>query len=135
MLILSESFFNGVFYFMKTWPFDKYNIGFMEKNMSYMVGYGFTVSVVCNYFLSGSMATGAYLVLSLWMLINSVIYSPPLIQFNSFDDILKILANQNERNILKNAYNQHRLKMRKDAVYREYIIRKIFVVYPALKIT
>jgi len=27
------------------------------------------------------------------------------------------------------------LKTRKDPVYREYIIRKIFVVYPALKIT
>lgn len=64
---------------MKTWPFDKYNIGFMEKNMAYMLGYGFTVSVVCNYFLSGSLSTGAYLIISLWMLINSVVYSPPLV--------------------------------------------------------
>lgn len=68
---------------MKTWPFDKYNIGFMERNMSYMVGYGFTVSVVCNLVLAGSYATGAYLILSLWMLINSVIYSPPEVKFTS----------------------------------------------------
>lgn len=64
---------------MKTWPFDKYNIGFMEKNISYMIGYGLTVSFVCNYCLSGSYATGAYLIMSLWMLINSVIYSPPIV--------------------------------------------------------
>lgn len=135
LLILSESFFNGVFYFMKTWPFDKYNIGFMEKNMSYMIGYGLFVSLVCNYFLAGSLATGAYLVLSLWMLINSIMYSPPMIEFKSIDDIIKIFASETSRNKLKNAYNHHRLKIRKDPVYREYIIRKIFVVYPALKIT
>jgi len=92
LFILSESFFNGVFYFMKTWPFDKYNIGFMEKNMSYMIGYGLTVSFVCNYVLSGSFSTGAYLIMSLWMLINSVIYSPPLVEFHSVDDVVKYFS-------------------------------------------
>jgi len=47
--------------------------------MSYMIGYGFCVSVFCNYFLSGSFSTGAYLIMSLWMLINSVTYSPPIV--------------------------------------------------------
>ena len=120
---------------MKTWPFDKYNIGFMEKNMSYMIGYGLIVSLICNYFLAGPLATGAYLVLSLWMLINSIMYSPPLVEFKSIEDIIEIFTNESSRNKLKNAYNYHRLKIRKDPVYREYIIRKIFVVYPALKIT
>ncbi len=135
LLILSESFFNGVFYFMKKWPFDKYNIGFMEKNMSYLVGYGLTVSLICNYFLNGSYATGAYLLLSLWMIINTVIYSPPLVQFKSIDDVIKIFTSENSRNGLKNAYNYHRNKIRKDPVYREYIVKKIYMVYPALKIT
>lgn len=80
---------------MKTWPFDKYNIGFMEKNMSYMVGYGFTVSVVCNLVLTGSYATGSYLILSLWMLINSVIYSPPEVRFQSVDDIVRVVTKEN----------------------------------------
>lgn len=92
LLILSESFFNGVFYFMKTWPFDKYNIGFMEKNLSYMIGYGLVVSLICNYLLAGSLATGAYLVLSLWMLINSIMYSPPLVEFKSISDIIEIFT-------------------------------------------
>jgi hypothetical protein len=77
---------------MKTWPFDKFNIGFMEKNMSYMIGYGFTVSLVCNYLLTGSYATGAYLLLSLWMIINTIIYSPPLVEFKSIDDVFKVFA-------------------------------------------
>jgi hypothetical protein len=90
---------------MKTWPFDKYNIGFMEKNIAYMIGYGFTVSLICNYVLSGPFSTGAYLIMSLWMLINSVVYSPPLVQFESKEDILRIFANSAERKQLKNAYN------------------------------
>jgi len=28
-LIASESFFNGAFYFLKIWPYDKYNIGYI----------------------------------------------------------------------------------------------------------
>lgn len=100
-----------------------------------MIGYGLFVSLICNYFLAGSLATGAYLVLSLWMLINSIMYSPPLVEFKSMEDIIQIFSSESSRNKLKNAYNYHRLKIRKDPVYREYIIRKIFVVYPALKIT
>jgi hypothetical protein len=103
---------------MKTWPFDKFNIGFMEKNMAYMIGYGFTVSVVCNYVLSGSLSTGAYLIMSLWMLINSVVYSPPLVQFNSKDDIVRVCTNSAERKQLKNAYNEHRRNIRKEPKYR-----------------
>lgn len=93
LLILSESFFNGVFYFMKTWPFDKYNIGFMEKNKSYMMGYGFVVSLACNYLFTASYATGAYLLFSLWMIINTVVYSPPIVEFKSIKDIKKIFTN------------------------------------------
>ena len=120
---------------MKTWPFDKYNIGFMEKNMSYMIGYGFTVSVVCNYFLSGPFSTGAYLIMSLWMLINSVLYSPAVVEFKTKDDIVKLLTKEGERKLLQNAYNEHRRNIRKDPKYRDEIAKNIFVVYPALKIT
>lgn len=81
--------------------------------MSYMIGYGLTVSVVCNLVLSGSYATGAYLILSLWMLINSVIYSPPEAHFKSIEDVLRVFAKESERNRLKNAYNIHRSKLRK----------------------
>ena len=30
-VIMSEAFFNGVFYFLSTWPYDKYNAAFVEK--------------------------------------------------------------------------------------------------------
>lgn len=76
-LVLSESFFNSAFYFLKKWPYDRYNIGFIEKNLPYMLGYGFFVSVVCNVILSGSMARGVYFIMSEWMIINCIIYSPP----------------------------------------------------------
>lgn len=42
-----------------------------------MLGYGFIVSIICNLFLSGVYSTAAYLIISLWMLINSIVYSPP----------------------------------------------------------
>lgn len=57
------------------------------------MGYGFVVSVACNYVFTGSYATGAYLLLSLWMIINTVVYSPPIIEFNSIEDVKKIFTN------------------------------------------
>ena len=77
LLLLSESFFNSAFYFLKLWPYDKYNIGFMERYWAYMLGYGFFVSLVCNFILGGSLARGAYFLISLWMIINCILHGPP----------------------------------------------------------
>lgn len=75
-VVISEAFFNSAFYFLSTWPYDKYNAAFIESQKYYMLGFGMFVSVLCNYFLSGFTALGVCLIVSLWMLINSVIYSP-----------------------------------------------------------
>ena len=75
-VIISEAFFNAAFFFLSTWPYDKYNAALIEKQKFYMLGYGMFVSVICNYFLSGFTSLGVCLMISLWMLINSVIFSP-----------------------------------------------------------
>ena len=76
-LVISESFFNSAFYFLKKWPYDNYNIGYIEKNLPYMLGYGFSVSLVCNVFFKGIWSSAAYFLISQWMLINCVLFSPP----------------------------------------------------------
>ena len=80
-LLISESFFNSAFYFLKKWPYDRYNIGFIERNLPYMLGYGFFVSLVCNVMLSGDLARGAYFLISQWMIINCLLYGPPEKEF------------------------------------------------------
>ena len=77
MLLVSESFFNSIFYFLKKYPYDRYNIGFIEKNAAYMFGYGFFVSFVCNVCLTGDFSRAAYFVISQWMIINCILHSPP----------------------------------------------------------
>lgn len=77
ILMISESFFNSAFYFLKKWPYDRFNVAFMEKNIAYMLGYGFFISFVCNVCLSGDFSRGAYFVLSQWMIINCLLFSPP----------------------------------------------------------
>ena len=76
-IIISESFFNSAFYFLKKWPYDRYNVAFLEHNLPYMLGYGLFVSIVCNWILIGTWARGAYFLISQWMMINCVIFSPP----------------------------------------------------------
>ena len=46
----------------------------MEKNIAYMMGYGFFVSFVCNVCLNGDFSRGAYFVLSQWMIINCLLF-------------------------------------------------------------
>lgn len=77
-----------------------------------MLGYGFVVSFICNLLLSGIYSTAAYLIISLWMLINTIVYSPPEVDFRSFKDIIDVLKNYRKRKTYKNAYNIHRAKLR-----------------------
>lgn len=79
-----------------------------------MLGYGFFISFICNFLLSGVFATAAYLLISLWMLINTIIYSPPVVQFNSMADVINIFKETKKRKTYKNDYNQHRQKIRDD---------------------
>ena len=103
VLIVLESFFNGAFYYLQNWPYDVFNVGFIEKNFAYMFGYGFVISVICNYFLEGIYATAAYLIISLWMLINTIVFSPPEVKFNNLNDVVEIIFKKyKQRKFLKN---------------------------------
>ena len=90
-LVISESFFNSTFYFLKKWPYDRYNIAFMERNLPYMLGYGLVVSIVCNVVLKGIFSSAAYFILSQWMIINCVIFSPPEVEFKSWDHVMEVI--------------------------------------------
>lgn len=87
-LLISEAFFNSAFYFLKKWPYDRYNIGFIEKNLAYMLGYGFFVSLVCNVLLSGEWARGMYFLISQWMIINCILFSPTDKEFENWDELV-----------------------------------------------
>lgn len=78
-LIISEGFFNGIFFFLRKWPYDEFNIGFIERKWAYLVGYGMFISFVCNYvFMNDTLlSNGAYLMLSVWMIVNMAVSSPP----------------------------------------------------------
>jgi hypothetical protein len=83
-----------------------------------MLGYGFFVSFVCNVCLSGDLSRGAYFVISQWMIINCLLYSPPEVEVKSFTEAFKYISSAEERSKLPNAYNIHRKKIRTDKVYR-----------------
>lgn len=85
LLVISESFFSAAFYYLEKWPYDRFNIAFIEKNVAYMLGYGFFVALICNALLDGFLGIAAFFLISLWMMINCQLYSPPPIdQLNSF---------------------------------------------------
>ena len=83
VLVLMDSFFNTAFYFFRKWPYDKYNVAFLEKNLPYCIGYGFPVSFMVTILLPSSMATGGYLLISQYMIINALTHSPPQVLFTS----------------------------------------------------
>lgn len=101
-----------------------------------MLGYGFMVSFVTNIMLSGDIARGLYLLISQWMIINVVLYSPPEVNTEEDIETLRgVLVGSKERSSLKNDYNQHRMRIRNDKKYRELLIENITIIRPALKIT
>jgi hypothetical protein len=139
-VIVSEAFFNAAFFFLSTWPYDRYNAAFLEKEKYYLLGFGMFVSILCNYFLSGFASLGVCLIISLWMLMNSVIYSPVEREngqeFNSLGQIWDVLTKNSERNKLKNSYNLHRQRLVENKDYgRDLILNSAFLVNPALRIT
>lgn len=87
LVIISEAFFNAAFFFLTAWPYDNYNAAFLERQKYYMLGYGMFVSILCNYFLSGFTSLGVCMIISLWMLINTVVFGPAVkeegVEFNS----------------------------------------------------
>lgn len=112
ILTITDSFFNAAFYFFRKWPYDKFNLAFMEKNMAYMLGYGFFVSFITNLPLPPSLSIGCYLILGQWMIINAILTSPPEIEFTSWGQIYRAVTNYDERRKLINGYNIHRRKLR-----------------------
>lgn len=77
LLVIMDSFFNTAFYFFRKWPYDKYNVAFLEKFMPYCLGYGAFVSIFANVILPPSMSIGGYLLISQWMIINALYHTPP----------------------------------------------------------
>lgn len=122
LLVIMDSFFNACFYYFRKWPYDNFNVAFLEKHMSYCLGYGFFVSVVTNVMLPPSMSIGGYLLISQWMIINALYHTPPHKEFSSFDDIRKVLFNREERRKLPSAYNIHRENL-KERAYRKKIMK------------
>jgi hypothetical protein len=94
LLVIMDSFFNACFYYFRKWPYDNFNVAFLEKHMAYCLGYGFFVSVVTNVMLPPSMSIGAYLLISQWMIINALYHTPPKVEFSSFSEIYKIITNR-----------------------------------------
>lgn len=95
-LILSEGFFNGIFYFIRKWPYDDFNIGFFEKKWAYLTGYGLSVSILCNYVFQDSplLSNGAYFLFSPSLIINMILSSPPDLHITSFSDMMVTLGSK-----------------------------------------
>jgi len=77
ILVIMDSFFNTAFYYFRKWPYDKYNVAFLEKHLAYSLGYGFFVSLFANVILPSTMSIGGYLLLSQIMIINAFCHTPP----------------------------------------------------------
>jgi hypothetical protein len=92
IIAVMDCFFNTAFYYFRKWPYDKYNVAFLEAHMSYALGYGAMVSVLTNVFLPPSMSIGAYLLLSQWMIINAIIHSPPANKITSFAMLVQVVT-------------------------------------------
>lgn len=134
-LIISESYFNGIFFFLRKWPYDEYNVGFMEKSWAYLTGFGLAISIICNYLFASNnlLSTGFYFLLSVWMIVNMTVSSPPDLEIKSFSDMYKVLTTK--RKDLNNSYNAHRDKLKDSLEYRTEIKREIRLLRPILYAT
>jgi len=90
MLAIMDCFFNTAFYYFRKWPYDKYNVAFLEAYMSYCLGFGALVSITIDIVIPSYLSISGYMLISQWMIINALYYNPPAIEFNSFADIVKI---------------------------------------------
>lgn len=131
-IALMDSFFNTAFYYFRKWPYDKYNVAFLEVNMSYAMGYGAFVSVVTDVLLPSPLSIGAYLLLSQMMIINTMHHTPPAVEFNSLGDIFKALK---DRRKLPSAYNKHRKSLRESKEYRSELMKSCYFMKPFFSLT
>jgi hypothetical protein len=122
-----DSFFNTAFYYFRKWPYDKYNVAFLEKNLAYCLGYGFFVSIVTNVMLPPSMSIGGYLLISQWMIINALYHTPPQKEFNSFAEIYEVLSSREERRKLPSAYNIHRSRLNERGYIKQIMDDCVFM--------
>lgn len=121
---------------MEKWPYDRYNIAFIENNVAYMLGFGFVVSFVCNWCLEGFYAIAAFFMVSLWMMINCQLYGPPSVEaFRDWGHFWGCITSHEERARLPNAFNLHRERLRKDKEYRKNLKKNTKIVRPALLLT
>lgn len=80
-----------------------------------MLGYGFVVSFICNWCLDGLYSIAGFFIISLWMMINCQLYSPPPMEsLKEFSEVWWCMTEQEKRARLPNAFNLHREKLRKD---------------------
>lgn len=66
----------------------------------YMLGYGFMVSIVTNFFFTGSLSVGLYFMISQWMIINTVLFSPPDLNEGTNDRIIDLMLRRKQRSEL-----------------------------------
>ena len=85
-----------------------------------MLGYGFFVSFICNVCLSGNLALAVFFLISLWMMINCQLYTPPPSNyFQSFSQVWECVKSPEKRARIPNSFNIHREKLRKDKTHRK----------------
>jgi hypothetical protein len=75
--VFFNSFFNSTFYFFRRWHYDRYNVAFLAHHLFYNVGFGMFVTVVSDLLLPKTLSTGAYMMISQFMIINALLHSPP----------------------------------------------------------
>jgi hypothetical protein len=117
VLVITDCFFNSCFYYFRKWPYDKYNVAYLERNLPYCMGYGLFVSLVANIILPSTMAIGGFLLISQIMIINAICHAPIEMEFHSFSEIFNVVFHRSVRMGLANAYNNHRRQLR-DRTYR-----------------
>lgn len=134
VLAIMDCFFNTAFYYFSKWPYDKYNVAFLEANMSYAIGFGAFVSILTDALLPSSVSVGAYLLLSQWMIINALCFSPPEVEFHSLADLTKVFKGE-ERKKMASAYNIHRQRLRESKEYRKDIMKNCVFMTPFFRLT
>jgi hypothetical protein len=99
-----------------------------------LLGYGFFVSFLSNYVFKSSvlLSNGAYFLMSLWLIINCVVSSPPVVEVNNIKEGLNILFGK--RNLYSNSYNLHR-KQLDEIEYRTKLLNGVKFLKIPLQIT
>ena len=97
VLVTMDCFFNTALYFFRKWPYDKYNVAFLESHLAYSMGFGLFVSFMANIVLPASLSISGFLLISQWMIINAIIFTPPDKDFSSLDEVWLYVSNRSKR--------------------------------------